>query len=109
MKMFGSVEEFPSAGWYKNFSFRCVDGETKVIWQPFMANNKIDALEKVQNKCLRIITTQAKSSPQETLGAETGIPRIRSIITANCMRWLDLDSRKTIREESLTRGLQPYD
>ena len=56
------------------------------IDEPFKAKNKIDALEKVQNKCLRIITTQAKSTPVEALRAETGVPSIRSIVIANCMK-----------------------
>ena len=55
-------------------------------------NNKIDALGKVQNKCFRIVTTPAKSTPLEALRAENGVPSIRSIITANCMK-----SRESLR------------
>ena len=55
-------------------------------WQPWLINKYVDKLEVVQNQCLRVITTQAKSSPVEALRAETRIPSIKSTIHANCLR-----------------------
>ena len=34
-------------------------------WQPWLSKNNISRLDSVQNKCLRLITSQAKSSPLE--------------------------------------------
>jgi ribonuclease HI len=55
-------------------------------WQPWLSNTRIKQLEVVQNKCLRLITTQAKSSPIDSLRAESGVPSIASTIRANCLR-----------------------
>ena len=55
-------------------------------WQPWLSKNNINRLDSVQNKCLRLITSQAKSSPLESLRAETRIPSISSIIDANCLK-----------------------
>ena len=62
-------------------------------WQPWLSKNNISRLDSVQNKCLRLITSQAKSSPLESLRAETRIPSISSIIDANCLK----SSEKALR------------
>ena len=55
-------------------------------WQPWLRKSLIKKLQVVQNQCLRIITTQAKSSPVEALHAETRVPTIKTTIDANCLR-----------------------
>ena len=62
-------------------------------WQPWLSKNNISRLDSVQNKCLRLITSQAKSSPLESLRSETRIPSISSIIDANCLK----SSEKALR------------
>ena len=55
-------------------------------WQPWISNTNIGKLERTQNKALRLITGQAKSSPVDALRAEANIPSFESVITANYMR-----------------------
>ena len=55
-------------------------------WQPWLSATQINRLEVAQNRCLRVITTQARSSPVEALRAETQIPSIATSIDANCLR-----------------------
>ena len=55
-------------------------------WQPWLSKTQINRLEVAQNRCLRVITTQARSSPVEALRAETQIPSIATSIDANCLR-----------------------
>ena len=43
-------------------------------WQPWLADDNIKILERTQNKALRVITGQLKSSPYEALRYETRIP-----------------------------------
>lgn len=54
-------------------------------WQPWLSTSNINRLEVVQNRCLRLITTQARSTPLEALRAEAGVPSLRSTIEANCL------------------------
>ena len=55
-------------------------------WQPFLHDQNIKVLERAQNRCLRIITSQTTSTPFECLRAESGIPSMRSTVEASCMR-----------------------
>ena len=55
-------------------------------WQPWLSNTQVNKLEVVQNKYLRIITGQTRSSPLEALRAESNIPSIKSEIAANGLR-----------------------
>ena len=55
-------------------------------WHPWLSKTNVDKLEVLQNRCLRMISGQSKSSPIEALRAETGIPSISSQINANCLR-----------------------
>ena len=55
-------------------------------WQPWLSDCQIQKLQRLQNKCLRLITSQAKSSPTEALRAETGIQSIRTSIQVSCLR-----------------------
>ncbi len=42
-------------------------------WQPWAAPSRIEQLERCQNKALRVVTGQLKSTPVETLRREAGI------------------------------------
>ena len=42
-------------------------------WQPWLSDSAIENLERCQNKALRVITGQLKSSPCEALRYETGV------------------------------------
>ena len=55
-------------------------------WQPWLCETRIKQLESTQNKCLRLITSQHRSTPVEALRMESSIPSIHSVITANCLR-----------------------
>ena len=55
-------------------------------WQPWLSSTRIKELESTQNKCLRLITSQYRSSPVEALRLESGVPSITSLIKGNCLR-----------------------
>ncbi len=42
-------------------------------WQPWAAPSRLDQIERCQNKALRVVTGQLKSTPVETLRREAGI------------------------------------
>ncbi len=42
-------------------------------WQPWAAPSRIEQLERCQNKALKVVTGQLKSTPVETLRREAGI------------------------------------
>jgi ribonuclease HI len=58
-------------------------------WQPWLSKTNICKLERAQNKALRLITGQAKSSPVEALRAEADVSSFTSNIRANCMRSME--------------------
>ena len=67
-------------GWRKNDMKRVFNAHIKPVmdyaahcWQPWISNTNMQRLEVAQNKCLRAITGQVKSSPVESLRAETGV------------------------------------
>ncbi len=45
-------------------------------WQPWLAPTRLDQLERCQNRALRIITGQLKTTPLEALRIEAGVPSI---------------------------------
>ena len=55
-------------------------------WQPWLSDTNLRKLEGLQNKCLRLISGQTRTSPNEAWRVETGIPSISSHIKANCLR-----------------------
>ncbi len=55
-------------------------------WQPWLSKTLINRLEATQNRCLRVITTQASSSPVEALRAETCIQSVKTTIDRSCLR-----------------------
>ncbi len=42
-------------------------------WQPWASPSRLEQLERCQNKALRVVTGQLKSTPVETLRLEAGI------------------------------------
>ncbi len=42
-------------------------------WQPWAADFRIEQLKRCQNKAMRVVTGQSKSTPVETLRREAGI------------------------------------
>ena len=84
-------------------------------WQPWLSECQIQKLQRLQNKCLRLITSQAKSSPTEAMRAETGIQSIRTSIQAACLRSrekalrlpLDHPRRLAFEGETLSRLKKP--
>ena len=57
-----------------------------IAWQPWLAKHNIDKLEIAQNRCIRLITGQAKSSHIESLRLESEISSYESIMKANIMK-----------------------
>ena len=55
-------------------------------WQPWLSQTSVDRLERVQDSCLRAVTSQALSTPTEALHAEAEVSSMRSCISANCLR-----------------------
>ena len=47
-------------------------------WQPTTSKTHVDRLSRLQNRAIRLITGQYKSSPKESLRVEAGIPSPRS-------------------------------
>ena len=66
--------------------FRSVLTFASSAWQPWLPDTRIAELETVQNKCLRLITGQGKSTPVEALRLEANVPSLASAIAANCLR-----------------------
>ncbi len=54
-------------------------------WQPWLKPTNVGKLQVAQNRCLRLITTQARSSPTPCLHLETGIRTVDSTIKAKCL------------------------
>ena len=65
---------------------RSVFDYAAISWQPWLADSNILKLERAQNRCLRIITGQAKSTHVEALRIESEIPSYGSIMKANIMK-----------------------
>ncbi len=55
-------------------------------WLPWLSQTNATRLEAIQNKALRLITTQARSSPVEALRAEAGVQSVATLIRACCVR-----------------------
>ena len=55
-------------------------------WQPWLSASRVRDLQMLQNRALRIITTQAASSPEEALHAETRILPVAQTIRAALLR-----------------------
>ena len=55
-------------------------------WQPWLSATNVQKLEVLQNKCLRIISGQTRTSPTDACRAKTGIQSIASHINARCLK-----------------------
>jgi hypothetical protein len=55
-------------------------------WQPWLSKSNCEALERVQNKALRLITGQLISSPVEALRAEAGVQSFKSNAARECLK-----------------------
>ena len=57
-----------------------------IAWQPWLADSNINRLEIAQNKCLRLITGQPKTTHIESLRLESNIPSYHSVMKENVMK-----------------------
>ena len=81
-----------SYGWRKQYLttvYQCIV-KSKMdysgpAWQGNIAETHTKALERTQNKALRIITGQFKDTPVQALRAETGIPSFRTHMERNLL------------------------
>ena len=55
-------------------------------WQPWLSKTNMSAIESAQNKALRLISGQYRSSPVESLRKETGIPSYQTISNQSCIK-----------------------
>ena len=55
-------------------------------WQPWLSETSIGVLERTQNKALRMMTGQLKSSPVEALRLESGIPSYETHMRRNILK-----------------------
>ena len=55
-------------------------------WQPWLRQIHINSLDRAQNRCLRLITTQALCAPVEALRAESEVGSVAVRISANILR-----------------------
>jgi ribonuclease HI len=49
-------------------------------WQPWVAQSGIDELERAQNRALRIVSGQLRTTPVEAIRAEVGVPRYADVV-----------------------------
>ena len=62
-------------------------------WQPWLSDTNTLALERVQNKALRVITGQLKSTPVEALRAETRTACYSTYMKRSCLKSFELAKR----------------
>jgi len=79
-------------------------------FQPWLSNSNIAVLERVQNKALRAITSQLKSTPFEALRLETRIPSYETHMNRATLRSIELAKRLPDdhpRHKALTEAVTP--
>ena len=54
-------------------------------WQPWISNTNMSLLDRAQNKALRFMTGQAKSSPLDAIRLESGIPSYETTSNRHCL------------------------
>ena len=54
-------------------------------WQPWLSDSKIQELDRTQNRTIRLMTGQVKSSPVEALRAEIDMPSFRTTADRACL------------------------
>ena len=80
-------------GWQKNTMKKvyislirsCLDFAAPA-WQPWLSATRFQCLEATQNKALRIMTGQAKTTPVEALRAEAGVCSYKTVSNRLCVR-----------------------
>ena len=54
-------------------------------WMPYLSDSRIDELDRFQNKTMRTMTGQLKSSPIEAVRADCGIQSMRTCVDRACL------------------------
>jgi ribonuclease HI len=49
-------------------------------WQPWVAQSGVDELERAQNRALRVVSGQLRTTPVEAVRAEVGVPRYADVV-----------------------------
>ena len=62
-------------------------------WQGWLSDSSIEAMDRVQNRGIRLITGQMKSSPVDALRLEAGFPPYATHIERMCLRSAEKASR----------------
>ena len=65
---------------------KVVKQQQQTAWQLWLSQTHVDSLERAQNRCLRLITTQALCAPIEALRAESELGSMQATISANILR-----------------------
>ena len=79
-------------------------------WQPWLSDHSINLLERMQNKALRVVTGQLRSSPVESLRLETGVPSYDTQTQGNTLKFSELAKRLPLdhpRHIALTSAIPP--
>ena len=58
-------------------------------WQPWLAPSNLAILTRAQNKALRWITGQCRTTPVEALTLEAGLPQYGTVVRRNCVLGLE--------------------
>ena len=58
-------------------------------WQPNTPKTCIDRLSRLQNKAIRLVTGQLRSSPKESIRAEAGVPSLETQIKRNAVKAME--------------------
>ena len=54
-------------------------------WQPWLADSNLAVLERAQNRALRWVTGQCRTTPVEALTLEAGVPQYRTVSRRLCV------------------------
>ena len=54
-------------------------------WQPWLAASNLAVLERAQNRALRWVTGQCRTTPVEALALEAGVPQYRTVARRLCV------------------------
>jgi ribonuclease HI len=78
-------------GWKKEYLKRVFQSTVGSVlnycgaaWQPWLSDSNVEYLDACQNRALRVVTGQLRSSPLEAIRAEADVPSMRTTIRRNC-------------------------
>ena len=54
-------------------------------WQPWLAPSSLDVLTRAQNRALRLVTGQCRTTPVEALALEAGVPQYPTVARRLCV------------------------